>query len=144
MLRMQNKSYGTENPHMQNLTNVVTACSLAIGPPGHGWIGDHYLHNVMVSVRPCVTKMKTRYNCQQANVKRHLKMMTIYWLGPCGSLWSLPTCLIFLRHTPLISVETMGRSKARKIGLINDPLGRPAVPWFTLDFEVLGLNWVLN
>ena len=57
-----------------------------------------------VSVRPSITKTKT---CFKSNVEARktkcainrtpcVKIMTINWLGPGGSLWNLPTCLNFI------------------------------------------------
>ena len=92
-----------------------------IDPPGHGRIGGHYIQTwcSYVHVRHKNNRVKTCYN---ANVNARktkcdlqktpwMKIMTIYWLGPGGSLWSHPNCfllwyLMSQSHHPFLS---MGR-----------------------------------
>ena len=63
--------------------------------PTRPWPNRWSLFLHMVSVRPSVrhkSKNKSRPGKQNKRTPC-VKIMTIYWLGPGGSLWSLPTCL---------------------------------------------------
>ena len=73
---------------------------LLIDLPGHGRLGGYNFHAGCPYIRPSVTKTQTRYNANVGARKTIyalrrtscMKIMTTYWLGPGGSLLSLPNC----------------------------------------------------
>ena len=74
----------------QSHNRLISLFSISIDPPGHSRIGGHYFHTGCTSVRPPVTKIKTRYNAniEPQKTKQRTpceKIMITYWLGPGGS-----------------------------------------------------------
>ena len=94
----------------------LTIWQAVIDPPGHGRIGGYYFHAGCPSVRH-----KNKYALRRTPC---MKIMTTYWLGPGGSLWSLPTCFrLFLisGNGRMICVEKWSLSNV--VGLM-DQQGR--------------------
>ena len=93
-----------------------------VDPPDHDRIGGHFFtHGVRPSICPYVTQTKTRCNAniEAKKAKQRalcMKIMTTYWLGPGGSLWSLTTFkwLLYLSKQKYQRIHSRAEAKTKK------------------------------